>query len=104
MIAKWYDKKYKVKLKKESKKNLEAVGVYVEAEAKRNIVEMKAVKTGKLLGSIFHEMKDKETVLIGSTVKHAVYVEMGTVKMSPRPFLRNAIQKNIPKIKRILKK
>lgn len=104
MKAIWYDKKYKVKLKKDSKKNLEAVGVFVESEAKKNIVSMKAVDTGRLLNSIDHKMVDEDTVKIYSDVKHSSYVELGTHLMAPRPFLRNAIKLNIGKIKRILAK
>lgn len=101
---KWYGDKVKRKLINEMKDKLELAGAFVEGEAKVNIINMKAVDTGKLLNSIDHEMIGKLKVRIGTNTEYAVYVELGTSKMSPRPFLRNAVNLNKKKIKDILAK
>lgn len=36
---------------------------------------------------------DSDSVIIGSALEYARYVELGTSKMAPRPFLKNAIEK-----------
>lgn len=42
---------------------------------------------------------DKElTGVVGTNVEYAGYLEMGTVKMGPRPYLRPALEKNRSKI------
>lgn len=47
---------------------------------------------GTLRNSITHEQWDEKTEVIGSTVKYAPYVELGTYKMKARPFLRPAAE------------
>lgn len=44
----------------------------------------------------------KDTVFIGSNVEYAQYVHFGTTRMTPNPFLKNAIEKNMDKFKRIV--
>lgn len=54
-----------------------------------------ATDTGRLLQSIHHEIhgvgQDVEA-RIGSDVNYAIYLELGTRYMAPRPFLRPALQ------------
>ena len=73
----------------------------IEADAKKNITEMKAVDTGRLRSSITHEVKPGEG-RVGTNVEYAQFVEYGTSKMKPRPYLYNAFQKNIAFIKKTL--
>lgn len=98
---------------------LEAVGVQAEGHAIDKITEVGAVHTGNLRNSIVHEVED-DTVVIGTNVHYAPYVEFGTGihaesgggrqtpwtyqmdgkwyvtrGMKPRPFLRPAIENNI---------
>lgn len=80
---------------------LELIGAVVESEAKKNIVDMKAVDSGDLLNSITHEVDD-DTVRIGTNLDYAQWVCLGTEKMPPRPFLRQAIANSKDKIKEIL--
>lgn len=47
---------------------------------------------GTLRNSITHEQIDEKTEVIGSTVKYAPFVELGTYKMKARPFLRPAAE------------
>jgi hypothetical protein len=53
-----------------------------------------AADTGRLLGSIKHELgEDAEGLYakIGTDVAYALYLELGTRYMAPRPFLRPAL-------------
>ena len=69
---------------------LEALGVQAEGNAVKEITDMKAVDTGRLRASISHT-HDDDSAYIGTNVEYAPYVELGTYRMEPRPFLRRAI-------------
>ena len=64
---------------------LEAIGLQAEGYAKLAC----PVDTGRLRNSISHAT-DGDAVYIGTNVEYAPYVELGTRKMSPRPFLEPA--------------
>jgi HK97 gp10 family phage protein len=77
---------------------LEAIGLFVEGEAKLRCT----VDTGNLRGSIDHKVVESEkAVHTGTNVEYAVYVEKGTRKMKAQPYLTPAVEENISKIKRI---
>lgn len=85
--------------------NLEDIGKLVESSAKQNLESMGAVKTGKLKDSITHETdRNNLSVEIGTSVEYAEFVEFGTVKMGPRPFLRRALYENEKEIINLIKK
>jgi HK97 gp10 family phage protein len=78
-----------------------AIGMAAESNAKREV--NKAVydtpespnykRTGRLLNSISYAVDtDEPAVYIGSNVKYAPYVELGTSKMRARPFLKPAAE------------
>lgn len=69
---------------------LEALGIEAEGNAVTEITIMEAVDTGRLRGSISHAI-DGDDVYIGTNVEYGPYVELGTSKMAPRPFLHDAI-------------
>lgn len=69
---------------------LESVGQAGENNAKFEITALGAIDTGNLRNSISHT-DDGNYAYIGTNVEYAPYVEMGTVKMQERPFLRNAV-------------
>lgn len=77
---------------------LEAVGVQAEGNAVTEINKLvydappsdSYVRTGRLKGSISHAVSG-EDVYIGTNVEYAPYVELGTYRMKPRPFLKNGI-------------
>ena len=77
----------------------EIIGGMAESHAK----EACPVDTGNLRNSITHATEDSgHTVVIGSDVEYAPYVELGTVKMSPRPYLRPAIENHIPEYQSVI--
>ncbi len=88
-------------------KGLEKVGRIVEKQAGLNVSktgnEHPQIKTGELLGSITHEVGDGE-VLIGTNVKHGKYLEFGTSRMPPYPWLFPAVELKRTEIIDILKK
>lgn len=62
-----------------------------------------AVDTGTLRRSITYKVNESEKVgRVGSTIKnppYGLYLEYGTSRMKPRPWLRPALEINMPKIK-----
>lgn len=79
-----------------------AIGMTAESNAKQEInkavydtPESKSgyVRTGRLGNSITYGVDANEpAVYIGSNVKYAPYVELGTSKMRARPFLKPAVE------------
>ena len=68
-------------------KALEEVGLVAEGYAKMAC----PVDTGRLRNSITHQVRPSEkSVYIGTNVEYATYVELGTSRMKPQPFLRPA--------------
>lgn len=47
---------------------------------------------------------EKERVYIGTNVEYAPYVEMGTVKMKPKPYLKPAIANNAAEYQSIIER
>jgi HK97 gp10 family phage protein len=60
--------------------------------------------TGTLRKSIFWKMVDNWTAVVGSNLNYARYLELGTRKMAPRPFLRPTLYSMKAEIQRILGK
>jgi len=59
----------------------EIIGGMAESYAKKNITQQGAVDTGNLRNSITHTIEDNgKTVVIGSAVTYAPYIELGTGK------------------------
>ena len=66
---------------------LEEVGLVAEGYAKKAC----PVDTGRLRNSITHQVRPSEkSVYIGTNVEYATYVELGTSRMEPQPFLHPA--------------
>lgn len=75
---------------------LQKTGVNVQSRAKR----LCPVDTGRLRASIVttkptHTTRDDLTVRIGSKVKYARFVELGTRYMRARPYLRPALEQEV---------
>jgi len=94
-------KKIKNLMEKIVPSELEKLGQDIEKEAKRIV----PVRTGFLRSSIYHKKTGKLTLEVGASAPYAIYVEYGTSRMSPKPYLRPAIMKYFPKkfIERIIK-
>jgi len=101
----WHDKEILAKLKERIKEGLKVSGKLIETEAKKEITSgtNKAVDTGRLRDSIDSELVSDDEVRIGTNVEYATYVELGTSKMAPRPFLRTGGQKSKSEITKIFK-
>jgi len=87
-------------------KGLEKVGLIVERQAKINVSQSGSkhpqVVTGRLRSSITHNVSSGE-VEIGSNVIYSKYLEFGTSKMPPYPWLFPAVELKKPEIIEALK-
>lgn len=82
--------------------SLEAVGLQAEANVKLEVENKKAVDTSRLLNSITHGVNsEEEYAYVGTNVEYAPYVEYGTSKMQPRPFLKDGVQNHTEEYKAI---
>lgn len=59
------------------------------------------VDTGRLVNSISHMVKG-DSAYIGTNVEYAAYVEMGTSRSKPYPYLKPAITKHTDEYKAML--
>jgi HK97 gp10 family phage protein len=93
--------RYISRLEKAKTDTLDEVANNISDDAKTNA----PVKTGALRDSIHVEdSTDVDAKLIGSDLKYARFIEMGTRKISPRAYLRKALWSNIDKISSVLSK
>lgn len=84
---------------------LEAVGLQAEGDVKKTMAHYSPkpiVDSGRLMNSITHSVDESDnTAMVGTNVEYGKYVELGTSKMSARPFLKPTIQENVPEYKEI---
>lgn len=59
-------------------------------------------RTGNLRLGIGHEMVGKDSVAVGDNVKYAMYVELGTRHMKPRPFIEPAAMDHLKEYEAII--
>jgi HK97 gp10 family phage protein len=92
-------------------RGLEAVGLQAENNAKEEITKVVYnsppapsgyVRTGALRNSITHTT-DADAAYVGSNIEYAPYVEYGTSKMKPRPFIKPAVQNYMDEYEEIMK-
>lgn len=82
-------------------KALEEIGLAAEGYAKR----LCPVDTGRLRNSITHVTSyGAKAVYIGTNVEYAAYVELGTRRQKPQPYLRPAATEHGSTYRSILKK
>jgi HK97 gp10 family phage protein len=65
------------------------------------------IKTGRLRASITHRIvyEDAQVVgEVGTNVEYGIYLEYGTSKMAPRPFLGPALDENAEEINEAIEK
>jgi HK97 gp10 family phage protein len=100
MIKEWNGAQYERRAKRAVIIALRMIAVMIEAEAKR----LCPVDTGRLRASITYEIDETRLIArVGTNVIYAIFVEMGTIKMVARSFLRAALEVVRPKIPGILK-
>lgn len=66
--------------------------------------EPPAIRTGNLRNSIQTARLPDGTARVGSTAKYGLWLEFGTAKMLPRPFIVPTMLKNKRNIERIIRK
>jgi len=99
MGVKWYSAKVISKINKANKQIISKACLMVERDAKT----LCPVDTGRLRSSITHEIEGT-TGRVGTNVEYSRYVELGTEKQSPQPYLRPALHKNEKAILQLFKK
>lgn len=78
-------------------RGLESIALLAEGYAKQKC----PVDTGRLRNSITH-VTDDSAAYIGTNVEYAPYVELGTSKQKPQPFLRPAAADHAKQYRAIL--
>lgn len=79
-------------------------GLLVERRAKVNATP--SVRTGRLRASITHRVKrerDNIYTSVGSRVKYAPYVELGTRRMKAKPYLLPALKESDREVLQLVK-
>ncbi|WP_288782258.1 HK97-gp10 family putative phage morphogenesis protein [uncultured Kocuria sp.] len=77
---------------------LTASAAHIATEAKTRA----PVRTGFLRGSIAVVPTGRLSVAVGATANYAAYVEQGTSRMAARPYMRPALEKELPALKTAL--
>ncbi len=89
---------------------MKAVALEMEANAKVEITRKVYdtpispsgyIRTGRLRNSIAND-SDDTTAQVGTNVEYAPYVELGTSKMTERPFLKPAVENHLDEYKEII--
>lgn len=120
---------FRTALDKAIRNGLEAIGMTAETHAKKKITDNKSVVTGRLRNSITYAIsgekanidtytddegntysysgtapKDKQlAVYIGTNVDYGEFVELGTSRSKPYPFLKPAATEHAEEYRRIFK-
>jgi len=69
-------------------------GLAGEAPSTGAYTDDAGAQRGQYTGDIPKASGSKYTVVIGTNVHYATYIEMGTVKMDPHPYMRPAIEEH----------
>lgn len=85
------------RLAKAKQRGLRAIGLAAEGHAK----DITPVDTGTLRNSITNTT-DENAAYIGTNVEYAPYVELGTVKMRARPYLKPAATEHTAEYKALI--
>lgn len=80
---------------------LAAIGMTAETHAK----QLCPVDTGRLRNSLTHAVElGEQAVYIGSNVEYAGFVELGTSRAKPRPYLKPAVVNYMSEYKTLAEK
>ena len=109
---KWYGDDVYKKIHNEQKKRVRQAAIFLESYIKKSFGtspsspgEPPGVDTGRLRNSITHEIEESLWDIIGrvgTNVEYGKWLELGTKDMSPRPYLRRAIEENKQELVNIL--
>ena len=94
VTIKSYRKERETEILNNLQKSLERVGAIVERQAKMNVSQSTGhpqVQTGRLRSSITHVTSPGQ-VEIGTNVDYGEYLEFGTSRMPPYPWLFPAVE------------
>lgn len=110
VTIKSYRKEREAEIMDGLQKSMEKVGALVERQAKINVTQSPPshpqVQTGRLRSSIIHQVTTNNNEIvaeIGTNVRYGKYLEFGTVKMPPYPWLFPAVEQSKSAIVEILK-
>lgn len=84
---KWYGREYTQKLYRHVDQKMKGVAQRIQVKAKSEV----PVLTGELKQSIEVRKIKAMEYAVGSSLKYAMAVEMGSSRQSPKPYLRPAI-------------
>ena len=91
-------------LREKKEAALDAVGQAAETQAKLNLEnDPRRIDTGNLRGSISHAPADEDTMCVGTDVEYAIYVELGTLKMTPSHYLKRSVQDHADEYMNVIK-
>lgn len=91
-------------LREKKEAALDAVGQAAETQAKLNLEnDPRRVDTGTLRGSIGHAPADEDTMCVGTDIEYAIYVELGTLKMTPSHYLKRSVQDHADEYMNVIK-
>src|SRR5690606_4313565 len=110
---KWHSKQLDGELRAEMLRRLRICGEAAASHARRNLSaamppaglpgEFPHARTGTLRQAVTYEVDERRmTVRIGAPVEYALFLELGTEKMQPRPFLRKTLIEMRPFFRRVL--
>jgi HK97 gp10 family phage protein len=109
---KWYGDDVYKNIHNEQKKRVRQAAIFLESYIKKSFGtspsspgEPPGVDTGRLRNSITHEIEEALWDIIGrvgTNVEYGKWLELGTKDMSPRPYLRRAIEENKQELVNIL--
>ena len=115
-IVKWYPKRFTKKFENHMDRNMDTAAEFLQADIQKAFPgcdgapprpgEIPTIQTGALKKSIRWSKGVKQfTRKIGSVIKgYPVFLEFGTKRMTKRPYLRPAIDRNKQNLSRIIER
>ena len=102
----WHGDEFNREIREKLAKRLEAAAAILQATIVKSLAvswrthgpskpgEQPHARTGLLMKSIFYSVEPESlTAIVGTSLKYGMFLELGTHKMRPRPFIRPAVEK-----------